>query len=205
MEKRILRDLIDPIKQAKFGENDKDKRKKEGGATSGYRIPSQHAERFVSKLQCVRGYKVLGLKTEGSYKVAVDLFSGKVINLGGSGPDSRITQSVQIYETKQAALSEKFPPNQVGCAKSGNGMLPRILVSFDGWGFTKRVFGGMPSYLYEYVRYVRIDQCLDPPSVPQRFCDVIAHPYYFGKADKGKPQRERSSRMVRAERMLRKP
>jgi len=57
----------------------------------GYRIPSQHAEKYISKLTCFRGYKVLGLKTEGNGKVAIDLFTGKIVNMGGKGADSRIS------------------------------------------------------------------------------------------------------------------
>jgi hypothetical protein len=203
MEKRILVDLIDPIKEARFGVKQVERKKEP--PVSGYRIPSQHAEKYISKLQAFRGFKVLGLKSEGNTKVAIDLFSGKVINLGGKGVESRITNSVQLYESKSAALSEKFPPNQVGASKAGNGTLPRILVSFDGWGFSKRCYGGIPSYQFEYVRFVRIVDCLDPPTIPKRFCEVTAHPYYFAKKDNCKPQRQRSTRLIKAERMLSKP
>lgn len=200
-QQRVLIDILGPMKEAKFGERVQKKptNAPQNAPISGYRIPSQHAEKFISKLQAVRGYKVLGLKTEGNHKIAIDLFSGKIVNLGGKGVESRITQSVQCYESKSSALSEKY---------SHNGTIPRILVSFDGWGFTKRMYGGQPSFLFEFVRYVRIIECLDPPTIPKRFCEKAEHPYYFGKRDNdanAKPQRERSNRMIRAERMLRRP
>ena len=208
---RILGSLNNAILESNFAAHDtkhKKTRKRDIDTEKkghGYRIPSQHAEKYISKLTCIRGYKVLGLKSEGNDKVAIDLFTGNKVNMGGKGADSRITNQLKLYETKQAALSEKFPPSQVGSSKSGNGTIPRILVSFDGWGFTKRVYGGIPSYHFEYVRFVRIVECLDPPTIPKRFCEVTAHPYYFGKADKYLPQRERATRTVKAERMLRHP
>ena len=101
MDKRILVDLIDPIKEARFGVKQvKQVERKKEHPISGYRIPSQHAEKYISKLQAFRGFKVLGLKSEGNTKVAIDLFTGSVINLGGKGVESRITQSVQLYDSK---------------------------------------------------------------------------------------------------------
>ena len=209
MENRriLVGSLSDAILESNFAVHEKKKIHQKDIGTSkkdhGYRIPSQHAEKYISKLTCVRGYKVLGLKSEGNGKVAIDLFTGKVVNMGGKGPDSRITSQLKLYETKQGALSEKFPPSQVGSSKSGNGILPRILVSFDGWGFTRRIYGGIPSYHFEHARFVRIVECLDPPTIPKRFCEVGAN--YFGKADRYSPQRERSTRTIKAERMLRHP
>ena len=92
--------------------------------------------------------------------------------------------------TKEAALSEKFPINQVGAALSGNGTTPRILVSFDCWGKTHRRIGGVGSAKYQFCKFIKIVNFLDASkTVSKKNCEHPVKPHYYPKADRRKPPR----------------
>jgi hypothetical protein len=72
--------------------------------------------------------------------------------------------------------------------------LPRILVAFDAWGNCKRRHGGGPSTKCDFAMAMQIIEFLDPPHpVPGRLSEKYVEPYFYTKADKTKPNRNRSS------------
>lgn len=77
-----------------------------------------------------RMYRILAMREdENGRKVFFDIIDGRVYGRS-PGINNRLSKNVVLYESKDAALSERFPSNQVGATRSGNGLYPRILVSF---------------------------------------------------------------------------
>jgi hypothetical protein len=68
---------------------------------------------YLSKVESVRGYRVLALKEDiTGKKILFDIVDGTIYNCGFSAA-SRISNFVPLYDSKNAALCERFPPNQV--------------------------------------------------------------------------------------------
>lgn len=77
-----------------------------------------------------RMYRVLGLKEDKTGKKTLfDIIDGRIYCQGFTY-NNRICSNVILFDSKQAALSERFPANQAGASHSGNGVYPRILVAF---------------------------------------------------------------------------
>lgn len=89
---------------------------------------------YVDRLCATRMYRVLTVKPNhgeggGSNKILFDPIDGRLYN-ASVGFQNRISHNVVCYDNKKAAMSERYPTNQVGAARGGNGKLPRILVAF---------------------------------------------------------------------------
>ena len=68
---------------------------------------------YLSKVEGVRGYRVLALREDIlGKKILFDMIDGTIYNCGFSGAN-RISNFVPLYESKTAALCERFPPTQV--------------------------------------------------------------------------------------------
>jgi hypothetical protein len=118
--------------------------------------------------------------------------------------DLQVTRDAIVYQTKQGALGERFPSKQVGHPKSGSGVLPRVLVAFDCWGASTPRTGGALSCVYEFVKFVEIDQCLDPISPHSlKHATIPVAPHFFPKRDATQPPRQQSSRTTRVTLSLR--
>ena len=77
-----------------------------------------------------RMYRVVSYKEDSSgKKVIFDPLDGKPFSIG-PGFVNRVSNNVVLFETKKGALSERYPFNQCGAAKSGNGHFPRVLIAF---------------------------------------------------------------------------
>ena len=78
-----------------------------------------------------RGYRVLAYREDrNGRKVVFDVLDGTVYHCG-VGNARKITNNAVIFDTKSAAMSERFPANQFGGSiRSGNGVCPRVLVQF---------------------------------------------------------------------------
>lgn len=118
---------------------------------------------MYSKLSSVRGYRVVTYVEDArGNRTVKDILNGSVY-FTGVGLQQRITQDAIMFSTKEAALAEKFPSNQVGASKGGSGRLPRVLCCFDGWGHSSRRLGGGPATVFEFVKYVGVVKFLDAP------------------------------------------
>jgi hypothetical protein len=138
-------------------------------------------------------YRVVSYREDASGKrIFFDPLDGKVFTIG-AGFVNRVSNAVILFETKKGALSERYPCNQIGAAKSGNGHYPRVLIAFDAWGNAKRRYGGAPSLCVEFAKAMKLIEFLDPPHpVPKRLCDRYVEPFFYTLADKAEPNRLRS-------------
>lgn len=140
----------------------------------------------IDKFSAKRTYRILTYVTNANGdREVMDIPSGMLYYCRTGPQKRRITPDAIAYDTKELAMSERFPYDQIGAAKSGNGTLPRILVSFDGWGKTHRRVGGGGSTKYEYLKFIRIERFLDAPeSVSGKQAELPIAPHYFGKIDR---------------------
>lgn len=151
----------------------------------------------------LRMYRVLSYTVDkAGRKVFFDMIDGRIYGRG-PGMACRVSTNVVLFETKEAALSERYPFNQVGAAKSGNGVHPRILVTFDAWGSCRKRYGGGPSLIVENAKMMKIVDFLDPPHpVAKRLCDRYVEPFFFTPADRRKPNRETSGSSFKLNRLF---
>jgi len=160
---------------------------------------SRNGGRYVEPTRSQRCYRIVGYKTGDSGNAVIDILDGTEYACG-HGMEPKISKDVVVYDTKEAALSERFPSNQVGRARSGNGRYPRALVSFDCWGYNRRRLGGGQSNLFEYAKFVAIIQTLDAPfPVPKQRSKTSVAPHYFAPVDFTHPPRERFDSFSRKE------
>jgi len=132
-----------------------------------------------------------------------------------------------LFDTKEAALSERYPSNQAYAGKGGNGRYPRILVAFgkllymfliflpcnftvlmmivsiDAWGTFRKRLGGGSSYLCENAIAMNILKCLDPQQpMASRLCERYVDPYFYTKGEVSPTTRQRSSTTFRKNRFF---
>ena len=140
----------------------------------------------IDKFSAKRAYRILTYVTKANGdREVMDIPDGYIYYCRTGPQKRRITPDAVAYDTKELAMSERFPYDQIGAARSGNGTLPRILVAFDGWGKTHRRVGGGGSAKYEYLKFIRIERFLDAPeSVSGKQSELASHPHYFGKIDR---------------------
>ncbi len=82
------------------------------GGKSSYHL-SDHDDLYIDRKAARRGYRVVSYKTTKSGKRKVfDILDGKTYHCG-TGVQRRITDNAITFATKQEALSERFPSNQV--------------------------------------------------------------------------------------------
>ena len=68
---------------------------------------------YVDKRSSKKGYRVLSYrKSRSGKRIVFDILDGKPYYCG-SGLQRRITNNVVVFDSRQAALSERFPSNQV--------------------------------------------------------------------------------------------
>jgi hypothetical protein len=86
---------------------------------------------FYGKKQARRMYRVLLCKENPSTgeKILIDSIDGKVYSKGFKYANRQIS-NVVLYDSKEAAMSERFPCNQAYAGRGGNARYPRILVAF---------------------------------------------------------------------------
>lgn len=98
------------------------------GDAASYRYATND-KMYIDRNSAKRGYRILSYKEDlHGRKVVFDLLEGTVYYCGKIS--RRVTKNVLVFDNKQAAMSERLPPNQVGHSKHGNGLYPRVLVSF---------------------------------------------------------------------------
>ncbi len=120
---------------------------------------SDHDNVYIDRNAARKGYRVVSYKiTKSGKRKVFDILDGKTYHCG-AGVQRRITDNAIVFATKQEALSERFPSNQVkhNCdlrtkcsrvfklttilfrpkyaqqfeaSKAGNGRHPRMLLSF---------------------------------------------------------------------------
>lgn len=83
----------------------------------------------------VRGFKVLSYEMQSDGRAQVfNPENGEVYHCETrstfSKPAKKLTQDAIVFDTKEAAMSERFSINQHRVSKSGSGVLPRVLVQF---------------------------------------------------------------------------
>eukprot|EP01039_Chlorochromonas_danica_P009137 gene9137-10087_t len=160
-------------------------------------VPANNARQMFRVLNCT--------EDRHGHRIFFDSIDGRIY---GKGPamNNRVSQDVVLYDSKSAALSERFPSNQVGGGRGGNGIHARVLVSFDAWGETRRRYGGGSSVLVQNAKMMKIIQFLDPPyPVSKRLCDRYVEPFFFTKADRRKPNREVSNHAFKINRFCDRP
>ena len=98
------------------------------GDSASYRYATND-KMYIDRNAAKRGYRILSYKEDlHGRKVVFDLLEGTVYYCGKTS--RRVTKNVVVFDNKQAAMSERLPANQVGHSKHGNGLYPRVLVSF---------------------------------------------------------------------------
>lgn len=156
---------------------------------------------YVPKLSARRCYRVVTYRmTDSGRRVLIDLLQNTVYN---NSSQKKITNNAIVCESKKNALSEKFSPYQTGHPKCGSGILPRILVAFECWGNVYKNPTSASSYIYENVKYMCIEQCLDNfPSQPKNRSKFPVAPHFFAGPDHAEAPRLRSTRSVHINRAL---
>jgi len=139
----------------------------------------------ISKMAAKRCYRVLTYSDDADgQRHVIDVAEGKEYWCRTGPQKRRITPDAVAMDSKQAALSERFPLTQVGAATSGNGTLPRVLVAFDCWGKCSRRNGGVEAAKYEFVKYIRIEDFLNAPkTVSKKHSESPTQPNMFAKQD----------------------
>ena len=81
--------------------------------------------------------------------------------------------------------------------------MPRVLAAFDCWGESKSRTGGGLSSTFEFVKFIRIVECLDPVS-PHSLKHTTAPitPHFFPKSDHTPPPRQKNNRNIRVSRSV---
>eukprot|EP00597_Dinobryon_sp_UTEXLB2267_P002335 CAMPEP_0170072614 /NCGR_PEP_ID=MMETSP0019_2-20121128/10221_1 /TAXON_ID=98059 /ORGANISM="Dinobryon sp., Strain UTEXLB2267" /LENGTH=235 /DNA_ID=CAMNT_0010281699 /DNA_START=1399 /DNA_END=2103 /DNA_ORIENTATION=+ len=152
---------------------------------------------MIEKRESRRGYKVLAIKDDGfGRKTIFDILDGTVYNCSVT---NKMTSFAPIFDSKTAALSERCLSFKVD--KMSSSKYPRILASFDCWGKCLRRLGGGSSTIYEHVRFIKIEEFLDPPaSVPTRLSERYIEPFFFNLRDRNHvPNRQRADRSIRVD------
>jgi hypothetical protein len=96
---------------------------------------------FLDKRSAKLMYRVLICKDttlQGStdpHRLLIDSLDGKIY-CDGFTYRNRVAKDIVLFESKSAALSERYPCNQVGASRGGNGVYPRILVAFGKFLFS---------------------------------------------------------------------
>ncbi len=139
----------------------------------------------IPKMSAKRCYRVLTFTTDkNGERQVMDIPEGNIYWCRTGTQKRRITPDAIAMDSKQAAMSERFPMTQVGASASGNGTLPRVLVAFDCWGKCNRRYGGGLGAKYEYVKYIRIEEFLNPPkTVSKKQSEHPIHPHCYPKRD----------------------
>jgi hypothetical protein len=141
---------------------------------------------FIPKLAAKRCWRILTYANTKNGRQVMDVAEGNLYWCRTGPQKRRITPNAVAFDTKELALSERFPSTQVGSAVSGNGTLPRVLVSFDCWGKATRRTGGGGSAKYEYCKFIRIEQFLNSPtSGAKKTCETPTAPNYYPVSDPG--------------------
>jgi len=140
----------------------------------------------IPKMAAQRCYRVLTYSDDkNGERHVMDVAEGKLYWCRTGPQKRRITPDAVAMDSKQAALSERFPLTQVGAATSGNGTLPRLLVAFDCWGKCSRRNGGVSAAKYEFVKYIRIEEFLNAPkTVSKKHAERPIQPNLFAKQDR---------------------
>lgn len=86
---------------------------------------------FYGKKQARRMFRVMICKEnpETGEKTLIDSLDGKVYSKGFKFANRQIS-NVVLYDSKEAALSERFPSNQAYAGRGGNARYARILIAF---------------------------------------------------------------------------
>jgi hypothetical protein len=153
---------------------------------------------LIPKLAAKRCYRILTYRDlpDGRREVT-DIPNGDIYYCKTGPQLRRITPYGVAFDSKEAAISERFPANQVGAALSGNGTTPRILVSFDCWGKTHRRKGGIGAAKYQYCKFIRIEGFLDASkTVSKKNSEHPVKPHYYPKADRRKAPRSPIDRAI---------
>jgi len=140
---------------------------------------------IIPKMAAKRCYRVLTYTdTADGQRHVMDVAEGNEYWCRTGPQKRRITPDAVAMDSKQAALSERFPLTQVGAATSGNGTLPRMLVAFDCWGRCSRRNGGVEAAKYEFVKYIRIEDFLNAPkTVSKKQSERPTQPNMFARQD----------------------
>lgn len=159
---------------------------------------SQNDYYYIHKAVPKRAYRVVSYTEDSTGKISLfDILSGKPYNCG-YGKSRKITSNAIVFDTKEAALSERFPHNQHCGTKSGNGVMPRVLIAFDVWGFCRKRMGGGLSSQCEYVKFMTIVKYLDAPHpTVKRLSNYYVNPHFFPGPDNTAPNRMRNSSRVK--------
>lgn len=85
----------------------------------------------IPRICAQRMYRVVSYREDPKTgkKIIFDPLDGKMFVIG-AGFVNRVSTNVVLFESKKGAMSERYPINQVGAAKSGNGHYPRVLIAF---------------------------------------------------------------------------
>eukprot|EP01036_Dinobryon_divergens_P026681 gene26681-35357_t len=190
--------------------------------TNNFKKPSEHRDNIryptpVISLKCNPndkvdldkkesriGYKVLAIKDNSfGRKTLFDLLDGTVYNCSIA---NKMTKFVPLFDSKSAAMNERCNPYKNDHTGIDESKCPRILASFEGWGKCLRRHGGGSSTIFEFVRFIKIDEFLDPPQTVQaRLNDKCAEPFFYNSRDKNHvPNRQRADRSIRVDHLLKR-
>jgi hypothetical protein len=158
----------------------------------------------ISKMAAKRCFRVLTYRDLPNGKREVmDIPDGRIYFCKTGPQNRRITPDGVAFDTKQGAMSERFPTNQVSPSKSGNGTSPRILVAFDCWGKSARRHGGAGAARYQYCKFNKIMAFLDAPkTVSNKNVDHPIDPHYYPRADRRKAPRSPIDKAIYLDKMF---
>lgn len=140
----------------------------------------------IPKLAAKRCYRVLTYANTKQGRQVMDIAEGNLYWCRTGPQKRRITPNAVAFDSRELALSERFPSTQVGAATSGNGTLPRVLVAFDCWGRASRRKGGGGAAKYEFCKFLRIEEFLNSPATgAKKTSERPTNPHYWPKQDKG--------------------
>ena len=204
VEKPLLQLNLDKVLGREAGEIDAEGNTDKEELTPPYRTGDKRSFQFqrdcvnISKLSAKRCFRVLTYRDLPNGKREVtDIPNGSVYYCKTGPQLRRITPYGVAFDSKDGALSERFPANQVGAAASGNGTTPRILVSFDCWGRTHRRLGGAGAAKYQYCKFIKIVDFLDASkTVSKKNVEHPVKPHFWPKADRRKPPRSPIDRAI---------
>lgn len=78
---------------------------------------ANHVELNIPKPSSERGYRVVTYEmTESGDRVVRDITTGAIL-FAGSGKQRKISNNAVMFETKSAAMSERFPNRHVSCLR----------------------------------------------------------------------------------------
>lgn len=139
----------------------------------------------IHKLSAKRCFRVLTYRDlPNGRREVMDIPDGRIYFCKTGPQNRRITPDGVAFDTRDLAMAERFPANQVGAARSGNGTLPRILVAFDCWGKASRRMGGGGAARYQYCKFSKIISFLDAPkTTSKKQAEHPVVPNYYPKAD----------------------